>query len=125
MDFMSKDNIVLDKTYKFSVRIVKLYQFINATKKEFVLSKQILRSGTSIGANTEEAMGGISKKDFIAKLAISYKEARETFYWLRLLRESQILQKDEILKVEALNLELIKILSTIVKNLNRNDDSGP
>jgi four helix bundle protein len=79
-----KENVVLVKTYNFSVRIVKMYQHIATQKKEYVLSKQILRSGTSIGANVEEAISGISKADFKAKMSIAYKEARETDYWLRL-----------------------------------------
>ncbi|MGI8668559.1 MAG: four helix bundle protein [Aridibacter sp.] len=81
-----------DKSYKFSLRIIKLFQHLSKDKKEFVLSKQILRSGTSIGANIEEAFQGESKADFIHKLAISNKEAFETHYWLRLLRDSEILE---------------------------------
>lgn len=76
-----KDNLVQTKSYAFAVRIVKLYQYLTNTKKEYVLSKQILRSGTSIGANVEEAIGGQSKADFIHKLAIAYKEARQTSYY--------------------------------------------
>jgi four helix bundle protein len=72
---MGKENVVLDKSYAFAIRIVKLYQHLSNDKKEFMLSKQLLRAGTSIGANVEEAIGGISKKDFKAKLGIAYKEA--------------------------------------------------
>lgn len=79
---MKTDNIVIDKSYKFAIRIVKLYQFLVSEHNEYILSKQILRSGTSIGANVEEAIGGQSSKDFKAKLSIAYKEARETKYWL-------------------------------------------
>ena len=86
-----KSNIILKESYAFAVRIVKLYLYLYKEKKEFVLSKQILRSGTSIGANAEEAVGGISKKDFWAKMSIAYKEARETEYWLRLLNDTDIL----------------------------------
>ena len=78
MKNLTKENILIQKTYPFSVRIVRLYQFLKEEKKEFVLSKQILRSGTSIGANAEEAIGGQSRKDFFSKLSIAYKEARET-----------------------------------------------
>ena len=80
---MKTDNVVRDKSYAFAVRIVKVYQYLCVEKKEFVLSKQLLRSGTSIGANIEETIGGQSKKDFFAKLTISYKEARETHYRIR------------------------------------------
>ena len=77
---MKTNNIVQDKSYAFAVRIVKQYKYLCDEKKEFVLSKQLLRSGTSIGANIEEAIGGQSDKDFFAKLTIAYKEARETHY---------------------------------------------
>ena len=85
---MKKKNIIAEKSFTFALRIVKLQQFLVDEKNEFVLSKQILCSGTSIGANVEEAIGGQSEKDFISKLSNAYKEARETHYWLRLLNES-------------------------------------
>jgi len=87
-----KENILKDRSYKFALRIVKLFQFLSVERKEYVLSKQILRSGTSVGANIEEAYQGESKSDFIHKLAIANKEAFETHYWLRLLRDSIILE---------------------------------
>jgi len=87
-----KENILKDKSYKFALRIVKLFQFLSVERKEYLLSKQILRSGTSVGANIEEAYQGESKSDFIHKLAIANKEAFETHYWLRLLRDSIILE---------------------------------
>ena len=118
-----KDNIIKEKSFKFSLRIIKLYKYLCEEKKEFVLSKQVLRSGTSIGANIEEAIGGISKKDFLNKLYTSYKEARETDYWLRLLRESEYLDKkladslckdcEELIKITG------KIISTSKANLLR------
>ncbi len=86
-----KENILLTKSYSFALRIVKLSQYLVQEKKEFVLSKQILRSGTSVGANIEEANQAESKADFIHKLSISNKEAFETHYWLRLLRDSDYL----------------------------------
>lgn len=89
-----KENIVQIKSYAFAVRIVKLYQYMCLEKKEFVLSKQLLRSGTSIGANIEEAIGGHSEKDFYAKLTIAYKEARETHYWIRLLTDTDYISKN-------------------------------
>ena len=88
---MKKDNIIQIKSYDFAVRIVKLYNHLSQEKKEFVLSKQLLRSGTSIGANVEEAIGGQSRKDFYAKLTIAYKEARESHYWIRLLNDTEYL----------------------------------
>lgn len=75
-----RENLIKDKSYKFVLRIVKLYKYLKDEKKDFVLSKQVLRSGTSIGSNVEEAIGGITKKDFINKMFIPYKEARETRY---------------------------------------------
>ena len=91
---MEKENIVKEKSYKFSLRIVKLFKYLVENKKEFVLSKQVLRCGTSIGANIEEAIGGITKKDFINKVFIAYKEARETHYWIRILRDSDYLENN-------------------------------
>ncbi|WP_316316556.1 four helix bundle protein, partial [Clavibacter michiganensis] len=80
-----KENVLLEKSFDFAVRVVKAYKFLVEEKKEYVLSKQFVRSGTSIGANAEEAVGGQSKADFISKISIAYKEARETNYWIRLL----------------------------------------
>jgi four helix bundle protein len=78
---MKKENLIAVKSFKFAKRIYLLYKFLLEEKKEYILSKQILRSGTSIGANVEEAIGAQSKKDFISKLSIAYKKARETHYW--------------------------------------------
>lgn len=86
-----KENLIIDKTYKFAVRIVKLYKYLCKEHKEYNLSTQILRSGTSIGTNTEEANSGQTKKDFIFKLSISLKEAKETRYWLRLLHDTEFI----------------------------------
>src|ERR1051325_11792183 len=85
---MKSDNLIQKKSYAFALRTIKLFKYLNAEKKEYVLSKQVLRSGTSIGANVEEAIGGFSRADFVSKLGLAYKEARETHYWLRLLRDS-------------------------------------
>ena len=82
---MNPNSIILEKSFNFAIRIIKLHKFLCKDKKEYELSKQILRSGTSIGANIEEAHGGISNSDFSNKISIAYKEARETKYWLRLL----------------------------------------
>ena len=86
---MKKENIIQQKSFAFALRIVHLYRYLTNEKKEFVLAKQALRSGTSIGANIEEAIGAQSEKDFLSKLSIAYKEARETKYWLNLLKASQ------------------------------------
>lgn len=110
-----KDNIIKDKSYNFALRIVKLNQYLNKEHKEFVLSKQILRSGTSIGANIEEAIGGVSRKEFINKLSISYKEARETHYWLRILNDSGYISTDMFTSFENECLELCKILFSIIR----------
>lgn len=91
---MKKDNIIQRKSYNFALRIIQLNQLLIKENKEYILAKQVLKSGTSIGANIEEAIGAQSKKDFKAKLSISYKETRETKYWLRLLRDSGLLNSD-------------------------------
>jgi len=96
---------------------LKLYQYLCSKKKEYVLSKQILRSGTSIGANVEEAIGGQSKNDFKAKLSIAYKEARETHYWLRLLRDSDILSMSEVETLITDCEEILKISGSIIKTM--------
>ena len=90
---MKKDNIIQEKSYAFAIKIVSLYKSLIHEKKEFILSKQLLKSGTSIGANVEEAIEGQSRKDFYVKLTIAYKEARETHYWLRLLRDTGYLDQ--------------------------------
>jgi four helix bundle protein len=111
-----KGNIVKDKSYNFSLRIIKLYQHLVEKKKEYILSKQLLRCGTSIGANIEEAIGGQSKKDFINKIAIAYKESRETHYWVRLLRDSNyidIKSSDSLLNDCE---ELIKLTGKIISS---------
>jgi len=87
-------SIIGEKSYKFAIRVVNLYKYLTEVKREFILSKQVLRSGTSIGANVEESLGGQSDKDFNAKLSIAYKEARETKYWIRLLRDTKYLTQE-------------------------------
>ena len=114
---MKSENVVQTKSYDFALRIVKVYKYLSQEKKEFVLSKQLLRSGTSIGANIEESIGGQSKADFFAKMTVAYKEARESKYWIRLLRDSDYLtieQSADLLKdVE----ELLKIIGSIQKSI--------
>lgn len=111
-------SIVSEKSFQFALDIVRLYKELKS-KNEFVLSKQILRSGTSIGANTEEAVSAQSRKDFINKMSIALKEARETHYWLRLLNESKLVETDYSKFISA-NEELIKILSSIIKTSKEN-----
>jgi len=108
------NSIVGEKSYAFAVRIVRMYQHLSAERREFVLSKQVLRSGTSIGANVQEASGGESTADFIHKLSIAKKEARGTAYWLRLLRDTGYLEErvSESMLVDC--QELIKILISII-----------
>lgn len=83
-----KNNIIQEKSYAFALRIVKVYDFLKKEKQEYIMSKQLMRSGTSVGANIEEAIGGISKNDFVAKMTIAYKEVRESMFWIRLLKDS-------------------------------------
>lgn len=92
---MSQDSVLLQKSLHFAARIVKLYQYLSKEKHESIISKQLIRSGTSIGANANEAVYGVSKADFIAKLQISLKEAAETEYWLKLLVLSDYLSEEE------------------------------
>ena len=116
---MKKDNQLVDKSYAFALRIVKLYRYLCEEKREAVLSKQIVRSGTSIGANVEEAIGGQSKKDFHHKINIAYKEARETHYWLRLLRDSFYLEKDQVAGLISDCDELLKIGGSMLITLRK------
>jgi four helix bundle protein len=112
-----KKNIVQEKSYAFALRVVKLYRWLCEGKKEYVLSKQILRSGTSIGANVEEAIGGMSEKDFSAKMTIAYKEARETHYWLRLMHDSGLIDQAAFESVTQDCDELLKLLGSITKTM--------
>ncbi len=115
-----QENIVKDKSYKFSLRIIKLYQHLSVKKKEFLLSKQVLRCGTSIGANIEEAIGGQSKKDFISKISIAYKESRETHYWIRLLRDSNYIENKSDASLLNDCEELIKLTGKIISSAKQN-----
>ena len=110
---MKKDNVLQSKSFSFAVRVVKAYQYLVKTKSEYVLSKQFLRSGTSIGANVEEAIGAQSIADFLAKLAIAYKESRETNYWIRLLLETGYFSENESKSLLDEVLELQKIIAKI------------
>jgi four helix bundle protein len=115
-----KENLIVSKSFAFSIRIVKFYKYLKTKKKENELSKQILRSGTSIGSNVEEAIGGQSKKDFLNKISIAYKEARETHYWLRLLYETKFINQDEFESLLKDCEELLKILGSIQISTKKN-----
>lgn len=110
-----KENIIQKKSYEFALQIIALYRKL-CKSNEYVLSKQLLRSGTSIGANVEEAQAGQSRADFIAKMSIASKEARETSYWLRLLRDSGTIDENEVESLLADSESIINILTSIVKS---------
>ena len=114
---MKTENHIVDKSFDFAVRIVNLCKYLQNDKKEYILSKQLIRCGTSIGANVNEAQAAQSTNDFISKLSISSKEARESKYWLELLTETDYLPKDhsKVIELKNQNLELIKLLTSIIK----------
>ena len=115
-----KENIVKNKSFVFAVRIVKLYQYLCEYKKEFVLSKQLLRSGTSVGAMVREAEHAESKVDFKHKVAIAQKEINETIYWLELLNATDYLTKEQFESINADAIEIIKLITTIIKTTKTN-----
>ncbi len=115
-----KENLIVDKSFDFAIRIVRLYQYLCKEKKEYILSKQILRSGTSIGANVAEAQRGQSKADFIAKMSIALKEANETEYWLRLLYRTDYLSQQQFNSMNKEIKSLIGLLMTICKSAREN-----
>lgn len=117
---MRESNVIVDKSMKFAVRIVNLYKYLKDEKSEFVLSKQVLRSGTSIGANVKEATRAQSKADFNAKMHIAMKEAVETEYWLELLEKTEYLTEAQARSILADCVELIKILMAITKTVKSN-----
>lgn len=114
------ENLIVDKSFKFAIRIINLYKYLCEEKKEFVLSKQLLRSGTSIGANVKEAIQGQSKKDFLSKMNISLKEASETEYWIELLIATNYLSDRDGNSVLGDCVEIKKILHSIVKTSKNN-----
>lgn len=113
---MKKENVVMSKSYAFALRIVKLYKYLVYEKKEYVLSKQLLRSGTSIGALIKEGEHAQSKADFLNKMNVALKEANETQYWIELLRDSDYLSYEESLSIYDNSNELIRLLASIVKS---------
>lgn len=115
-----KVNTVKNKSFTFSIRIVKLYQFLSEHKRELILSKQILRSGTAVGALIREAEHAESKADFKHKMGIAQKEISETIYWLELLKETDYLSQEQFESINADAVELIKLITTIIKTTKTN-----
>ena len=113
-------NIIVDKSYAFAVGITRYCIEMQEQKKEYVLSHQLLKSGTSIGANIEESQGAISKAEFIAKIQISYKEAKETRFWLKLIRDAEVFQSSHSEQLLKDCDELIVILASILKSSKNN-----
>lgn len=109
-----KENVIVSKSYAFALEVIKTYKTLVSTTKEYVLSKQLLRSGTSIGANVNESISSETKKDFIHKLAIALKEARETSYWLNLLKDSEYISVSEHTRLNSSCSELIRIITSII-----------
>ena len=111
---MENKSLIKEKSFNFAIRIVNLYKYLNI-KNEYIISKQVLRSGTSIGANVSEALCGISRKDFLSKMYIAYKEAVETIYWIDILYKSDFINKNEYTSIQKEAREIYKMLSSITK----------
>ncbi len=114
------NGIIESKSKKFAVRIINLYKYLVSEKKEYVMSRQILKSGTSIGANVKEGEYGQSAADFISKMSIALKEAAETSYWLELLKETDYITQEQFESINSDCTELIKILTSIIKTTKSN-----
>ena len=117
------NSLVYEKAYKFAIRIVNAYKYLSEEKKEYILSKQLIRSGTSIGANIAEANGAISQADFSAKISIAYKECLETKYWLSLLKDTGYIEQKAFDSIYQDADEIGKILFSILKKTNINQQS--
>jgi four helix bundle protein len=115
-----KENVVKEKSFAFAIRIVKLHQFLVESKKEYVLSKQLLRSGTSVGAMVREAEHAESKPDFTHKMAIAQKEINETIYWLELLAGTDYLTREQFESMHSDAIELIRLITSIIKSTKAN-----
>jgi four helix bundle protein len=115
-----KESLIRDKTFQFSIRVVKMCRYLQETKKEYIISKQVLRSGTSIGANTRESLNAESKLDFIHKLAIAQKEADETLYWLELLKETNYIEESSFLSMHDDGLQILKMIKSIIITTKKN-----
>ena len=119
---MKEQNAVKDKSFEFSVRIVNLYKHLTTNKQEYVMSKQLLRSGTSIGANICEAEQAQSTSDFLSKMSISLKESCESDYWIRLLHRTNYLSEQEFKSVVTDCRELTRLLTSIIKSIKQNKE---
>ncbi len=117
---MSK-SIIKEKSFTFSIRIIKLYKYLTETKKEYILSKQLLRSGTAVGALVREAQNGESTKDFIHKLAIAQKECDESIYWLELLKETEYINQNEFDSINLSAIELLKMIRSAIMTTKKNN----
>lgn len=115
-----RNNIVNNKSFDFAIRVVNLYRFLCDQQKEFVLSKQLLRSGTSVGAMVREAEHAETKKDFVHKMAIAQKEINETIYWLELLKETGYLNQEQFSNLNEDAIEIIKLVTSIIKTSKTN-----
>lgn len=114
-----KENVLVDKSFAFAVRCIKLCEYLRTSKKEFILSKQLLRSGTSVGALIRESQNGESKADFIHKLSVAQKECDETIYWLELLKETQYLTEQEFKSIANEAIELLKIIRSVIITMKK------
>jgi four helix bundle protein len=118
---MKKDNVIKEKSYVFALRMIKTYKFLAAEQREFVLSKQMLRSGTAIGALVREVEFAQSIPDFIHKLSIALKEANETEYWILLLKDSEYISETTFHSIRTECVELIKLLTSIINTTKKNN----
>ena len=118
---MKEDNIIEEKSFEFAVRTVNLYKYLTSEKQEFVISKQLLRSGTSVGANVSEAQQAQSPLDFLSKMSIALKESYESDYWLRLLHRTEYLNKDEFNSIITDCRTISKLLVSIIKSTKNNN----
>jgi four helix bundle protein len=114
---MQEKSLIKKRTYAFALKVIELHKILIA-KNEYVLSRQLLKAGTSIGANVEEALAGQSRADFLSKMSIASKEARESNYWLRLIRDSRVIQDSHVDQLIAESSEIIRMLTSIVKTTN-------
>jgi len=114
-----KDNLIFEKSETFAIRIIKLYKYLSNKQKEYVLSKQLLCSGTSIGANVREGINAMTKREFVSKLNISLKEANETEYWLKLLYKTEYIKENEYMSINDDCIRIIKILTAILKSATK------
>lgn len=115
-----RENVIKTKSFEFAVKVVNLYKWLCDERKEYILSKQLLRSGTSIGALVREAEQAESKADFIHKLAIAQKESNETLYWIELLKESEFLNQEQFNSIYNPATEIMKLLTSIIKSTKQN-----